>query len=145
MMRLLGGVIAGYVVMAALIFIIFSLAYSVLGVEGAFQKESYAVSQSWIIVSVVGGLCAAACGGFVALLIGRDLKTNQFLALLVLVLGLALAAPELTRPAEGPAEPRTTGLSNNEAMRQAKQPQWLVLLNPFIGAAGVIIGGRMHK
>ena len=29
-----------------------------------------------------------------------------------------------------------------EAMTKAKQPKWVALVNPLIGAAGVLLGGR---
>jgi hypothetical protein len=30
-------------------------------------------------------------------------------------------------------------------MQKARQPPWAALLNPFVGAAGVLIGGRRRR
>jgi hypothetical protein len=32
-----------------------------------------------------------------------------------------------------------------EAMQNAKQPAWIVLLNPLLGAAGVLVGARLKR
>jgi hypothetical protein len=40
---------------------------------------------------------------------------------------------------------RTGNISNMEAMQRAKHPIWAPILFPFIGVAGVLIGGRLKR
>lgn len=143
MARMIGGVILGYVVMAALIFAAFSGAYLAMGTEAAFQPGSYEPSSLWIAVSFVLGFAASAAGGWVCATVARDGRVTSILAAVVLLLGLALAVPALRRTA--PLEPRLGDVPNMEAMTKAHQPGWIALLNPLIGAAGVLIGGRLRS
>ncbi|HEY0971582.1 MAG TPA: hypothetical protein VGE02_11500 [Gemmatimonadales bacterium] len=140
MLRTAGAVVLGYLVMAILVFALFTSAYAVLGAEGAFMPGSYDVSAAWILVSVVVGIVAALAGGWVARRIARDVRGPRALAVLVLVLGLGMAALSLggSRPDPGPREGAPT---NSEAMQQARTPTWMMLLNPLIGALGVLVGG----
>jgi hypothetical protein len=67
------------------------------------------------------------------------------LAGLVLVLGLLMAVPVLLAPKEDPPPIREGGMSNLEAMTQARQPGWVALINPVIGVFGVLAGAGMKK
>ena len=53
MLRTILGVILGYVAMAVLIFLTFTLAYLTMGSEGAFQPGTYEVTALWLVVSFV--------------------------------------------------------------------------------------------
>jgi peptidoglycan/LPS O-acetylase OafA/YrhL len=131
------------VVLAAVIFATFTGAYLVMGAAGAFKPGTYEPSRTWIAASFALGLIAAVLGGLTCAAIARDGRGTKWLAVLVVVLGLALAVPALMKPSGGPPEPRTGDVSNIEAMQKAKTPPWIALLNPFVGAAGVLIGGRL--
>lgn len=138
--RAIGAVVLGYVVMAVVVFIFFTLAWLVLGADGAFAPGTYEVSGVWIAMSIVVGLVAAILGGFVCAVIAKSATPPKVLAAIVLVLGLAMAIPELggEAPAERPAE-----VSMSEATQNAGQPGWILLLNPLIGAVGVLVGSRL--
>ncbi len=136
-------VIAGYVVMAAFIFITFTLAYVAMGTEGAFQVGTYEVSGLWILASIALGFIAAVIGGIVCFVISKSHKTSMVLAGIVLALGLLMAIPTFSQPQQ--AMTREADVSAMDAMNRASQPTWLALLNPLIGAAGVIVGTRMWK
>ncbi len=141
--RAIGSVILGYVVMAVAIMIAFTLAWVALGADGSFAPGTYEVSVVWIVMSIVVGLLAAILGGFVCAAIARSATPPKVLAAIVLVLGLALAIPELggdRTPAARPAE-----VSMSEANRNAEQPVWVLLLNPLIGAVGVVVGARLKS
>jgi hypothetical protein len=138
--RLIGSVLLGYVVMAVLIFVSFSVLYVLMGADRSFQAGTYDPSALWISVSVVLGILASVAGGWVCAVVARSDKGPKALAVLVIVLGLALAVPVLRAPAESP--PRTGEVSNMEAMQRARQPAWIALLNPFLGALGVLAGAR---
>lgn len=145
MFRSIIGVIVGYVVMALLVFVAFTLAYLSMGADGAFSPGTFEVSTRWIAVSFVLGFIAAAVGGYVCALIARGGKAPLALAGLVVVLGILVAIPVLLA-----SEPIKDGLRagdvpNMEAMMKAKTPGWVALLNPFVGAAGVLLGARMRR
>ncbi len=140
---MIGGVILGYVVMAALILATFTGAYLVMGADAAFRPMTYEPSSLWIVVSFILGLAAAVGGGWVCAAVARDGRAPWLLAFLVLVLGLLLALPGLRRPPT--TEPRLGNVSNMEAMSKAYTPAWIALLNPVIGAAGALVGGRLTR
>ena len=142
-MRIAGGVILGYVVMFALVFVTFTGAYFLLGVERTFQPGSYEATMTWNVASVVLGLASAMVGGIVCLAITRSQTGPRVLAAVVLLIGLASAVPVLT----GAPAPATRGpeVSNTEAMMNARQPVWAALANPFIGAFGVLLGARLKS
>ncbi|MDH3214994.1 MAG: hypothetical protein OEN01_01730 [Candidatus Krumholzibacteria bacterium] len=145
MFRTSAAVLAGYLVMALLVFAVFSIAYTLMGPDGAFRPGSFDVSTLWLVVSVVGGLLAAIVGGVVCSVISRNSKGPVALAAVVLVLGLVMAVPVLTSTEDSQPAAREGDVGNIEAMNQAEQPPWLVLANPFIGALGVMIGSRLKR
>ncbi len=144
MLKSVGGVIVGYIVMFILVFVLFSLAYMALGANGAFKPGTYDVSTLWLAISVVVGLVAAIVGGFICSLIAPNSKAPLALVVLVLVLGLLTAIPVLMSNDPRP-NIRDASVGNLEAMMNARQPAWIALLNPLIGAVGVMLGSRMKK
>jgi hypothetical protein len=146
MIRNIGGVILGYIVMALLIFLTFSAAYLLMGANSAFKSGTYEVSGFWVAVSFALGLIAAVVGGYVCASVARGSRAPLALAVLVLVVGLLAAIPELRAANDGGAlAARPNEVSNMEAMQNAVQPIWIALLNPFVGAAGVLIGARLRR
>ena len=142
-MRIAGSVILGYVVMFALVFVTFTGAYFLLGVERAFQPGSYEATLTWNVVSVVLGLASAMIGGIVCLAIAKTQTGPRVLAAVVLLIGLVSAVPVLTRP-PGPTT-RGPEVGAADAMMNARQPVWAALANPFIGAFGVLLGARLKS
>ena len=145
MLRIVLAVIAGYLAMAVLVFATFTGAYLAMGTEGAFRPGSFDVSTLWIVVSVILSFIAALAGGWVCALVGRRRAAAVALAAVVVVLGLAVAAMEFTHSGEQVPAARSGEISNFDAMQMAQQPTWLTLLNPFLGAAGVLLGARFRK
>jgi hypothetical protein len=144
MLRATLGVIVGYVVMAATVFVTFTIAYLAMGADGAFQPRSYEASTLWLAAALPLSLGAAVAGGFVCAAIAKRNRPVQALAVVTLLLGLLAAIPAMTaNRAESDSEPRTGDVGNLEAMKRAKQPTWVALLNPVIGATGVLIGGSL--
>ncbi len=144
MLRLILSVLAGYVTMFAAVFVTFTASYRGLGADRAFRPGTYEVTPVWMVLSVVLGFSAALLGGLVASTIGRSAKAAKALAGLVVVLGLLFAIPVLTAPAAAPAV-RDASVGNMAAMQNAKEPKWMALLNPFLGAAGALAGARLRK
>jgi len=145
MFRSVLAVIAGYVAMFVLVFAMFSMAYLLMGADRAFKPGSYQVTALWAVVSFVLGLLAAVVGGVVCAVLARRSRPPLALAALVLVLGLLMAVPVATAPKPTSQPARTAAVGNFEAMRQARQPVWVALVNPFLGAAGVLLGARVGR
>jgi hypothetical protein len=140
--RVVGGIVVGYIVMAVVVFVTFTLAYRILGVDGSFQPGSYEVTGTWAVVSILLGLLGAILGGMVAVAVARKSGAAKGLAVFVLFLGLGMAVMEVTRPNDQRPTVRAAEVSNTDAMQNARQPLWLLWMNPLIGAAGVMIGGK---
>jgi hypothetical protein len=144
MLRAIVGVILGYLIMAVLVFATFSMAYLAMGADGAFQPGSYEVTTLWLVTSFVLGLLAAVVGGAVCAFLGRGGKAPVVLAALVVALGLLMALPAVMAADSGQPKVREGNVPNLEAMQSARQPAWVALVNPFLGAAGVLLGARLR-
>ena len=142
--RAILSVVVGYAVMFVAIFFAFSGLYLVMGQELSFQPSSYEPSMLWTVVSFVLGVGAAILGGFVCAWIARRATPPKVLAGVVLVIGLLSAIPVLMAAPTQAAE-RTGDVGNLDAMMKAKQPAWVAVANPFVGLAGVLIGGRLRR
>jgi len=141
--RIVGGVVAGYAVMFVGVMGLMTVGWMVLGAGGAFLPDSWDISRSWILMSLVVGVVAAMAGGYVCIAIGKDPAAIMWLLALVLVLGLAIAVMQLLG-AETPVRVRPTSMSMRDAMSGAQQPIWLAFLNPIVGVIGVVFGARMR-
>ena len=141
----IAALVVGYVAMSAFVFVAFALAYLALGTDGAFKPGSYEISTIWMVLSVIIGLVGATIGGLVCVLIAKDCSPVKWLAGVVLVLGFLFAIPVLTADNEDTPKVRTDDVPAMEAMQNAKQPGWVALLNPLLGAAGVMLGGALKK
>ena len=144
MLRIIGGVIVGYLSMFVVVFISLTAAYLGMGADRAFKPGLYEVTGLWLAVMFVVSIVAALVGGKVCAVIAKSSKAVFALAGLVLVLGLLSAIPTLTAPT-GEPKPRTADVPNAEAMMSAKQPVWVALLMPVIGVVGTLAGGRVKS
>lgn len=143
MLRIVASVVAGYLVLLLCLFALLSGAFLSMGTDRAFEPGSYRVSVMWILVYLVLGFAASILGGVVSRAIARTRTGPKALAGLVLVLGLAVAAMGAMTPS--PPMDRPGDLGNLEAMQQAVQPAWATVLDSIVGAAGVLVGGRLKK
>ena len=146
MIRNIGGVVLGYITFALALFLAFSAAYLLMGANLAFRPHTYEPSNLWLVTSVILGTASSVVGGYVCALLARGSKAPIALAILVIVIGLLSAIPVL-RAANTSKEqvPRPAEVSNLQAMQNAVQPGWMALLNPFVGAAGVLVGARLRR
>src|SRR4051812_17388797 len=136
--RVIGAVIAAYVVMWTLMVAVFSAAWMLLGSQGSFQPGTWRTSLPWIAVSLAGSLFAAVPASRLAAVIARgNRRALQGLVLLTLILGLVMAIPVLTRT-EGTIAGRPSVVSMQAAFTYAAQPAWLALLMPFLGVVGAV-------
>jgi hypothetical protein len=145
MVRSVLGVIAGYVLMLVLQVAAFMAIYSVMGADWSFKPRAYQASTRWTLMQFAVVLVTAAIAGFICAMISKSGKAPLALAGLVLLLGLVLASAKvMTQPAD-PHAVRFGPVSNMEAMQKARHPAWVIFLGPFIGAAGVVIGGKLKR
>ncbi|MDE2849593.1 MAG: hypothetical protein OXP74_03130 [Acidobacteriota bacterium] len=130
--------IVGYVAMAALLFVLFSVLWVTVGPSRAFEPGSWEVPVGWAVMQLVLGLVGAYVGGQVCAWVAHDAKGATMLIGLVIVMGVvnALIPPEMV------AGPRPDDVSMMEATAGARQPAWFTWLNPVIGAVGVWFGTR---
>jgi amino acid transporter len=141
MLRAIAGVIVSYLVMAIVITVVFLGLFLVLGVERVFQPDSYEVSTLWLLVTIALGFGSAIIGGYVCAAISKSQRACQVLALIVLVLGILLCLPKMH---EDP-HVRAGEVPTWQVMQLAQMPAWLHVLNPVLGAVGVMLGARMKK
>jgi len=133
--------IVGYVAMAALLFVLFSLLWLTVGPSRAFEPGSWEVPVGWAVLQLALGLVGAYIGGQVCAWVAHDAKGATMLIGLVIVMGVvnALIPPEMA------AGPRPEDVSMMEATAGALQPEWFNWLNPVVGAVGVWFGtGRLR-
>ncbi len=143
MLRTGGGVILGYIVIAAFVFLSFSLVYVAMGPDRAYQPGTYEVSGLWVVVSFVLSFIAAVLGGWVCVLVARTQLGPQILAAAILVLGLVLAVMELgSTPADLPTV-RDASVGVMEAMRDSRNPTWINFVTPFVAVVGILAGARL--
>ncbi len=139
--RNVGGAVVGWVVMAGAVFLLFGALRMVLGVDGAFQPQSWEVSGMWLLGSIVVSLLAAVFGGLVCTWVAADDRGLLMLMVLVVVLGITNALGDVPS-AEGV---RPLDVSMMEAMRSGQQPKWLAWLNPVLGVVGAFAGSRLVR
>ena len=133
--------IVGYVAMAAVLFVLFSILWVTVGPSRAFEPGSWEVPVGWAVLQLVLGLVGAYIGGQVCARVAHDARGATMLIGLVIVMGVvnALISPEVA------AGPRPDDVSMMEATAGALQPAWFNWLNPVVGVVGVWLGtGRLR-
>jgi hypothetical protein len=142
MLRAILAVIVSYVLMFVLIFLAFTGVYVVLRADGAFKPGSFEASNRWIAIAFVVNFVVAVIGGMVCAAIAKGGKAPIALAAVVFVLGLLLAVPSLMVKKADVA--RVGDVPMFDAMQKAKEPPWVPLTFPIVGAIGVLIGGKLR-
>ena len=145
MARSIIAVIVSYIVMFALTFLLFTGMYLLLGADGAFKPGNYEPTALWLGLSFVVFLVLGIIAGFLCAAIAKGGRAHIALAVVVLAVGVLLAIPSLIARKADSNLVRTGNVSNFEAMSRAKEPVWAPFLFPFIGAAGVLIGGKLKR
>jgi len=136
MLKNIGGAVAGYIVMFAVVFVGMTLGWLLLGADGALQPGSWDVSMTWSALMIVVGLVAAVAGGILCARVGKDRTAVYLLVGLIVVLGIVSALPD-----PGVAETIRTGdVSMWDAMSTVRPPAWVRWSNPIIGIVGVLYG-----
>ncbi len=142
--KVIGSAVTGYLVTFAMVFVLMSLAWFVVGAEGAFHPGVWDVSTVWLGLMLAAALVAAMAGGYVTSMMTADPRGPRILIGIIIVLGIFFAMPVLMDDGTVASLPRPDTLGMFDAMTNGKQPTWVALLNPVLGVIGVIIGARLH-
>ena len=142
MVRKILGAIAGYVVFALCLVLLFSVLYLALGADRSFLPGRYDPSMTWTISTFILGFIATVIGGFVAALIGRSGAVKIMAGLVVLIGAIVVVMLAMENK---PEEVRTDNVSTMDAMERAREPLWVAVVNPILGVVGVFVGGSLRK
>lgn len=142
MIRNVLSVIVGYAAMVAMVLLGLATAYTILGADGAFEPRLYLVTTTWLIVAWIVYVMAAIVAGIICKAIARTTVTPFAFALIVCVVGFALAIAAMTAGDTSSAS-RQGDVAMFDAMMNAKQPLLFYFVNPVIAAAGILIGGAL--
>lgn len=140
MARFITAIALGYLVMFAAVMGIFAAAYPFVGSDTLFEPGTYVAARGWILLSFGVSLVAAMAGGIVCARIAPGAEAPIWLATVVLVLGALMAIPVVANTDSGRGGSRPAYVTMSQAIAHAEQPVWAALLNPLIGAIGVLVG-----
>ena len=145
MLRSVLAVIVSYIVMIILAVLAFTTIYTLVGADWSFKPGSYQASTRWTVMQFVVTLVTGSIAGLICAVIAKGGKAPLALAAVVLALGFLFGVlGTALRPADT-HEVRTGDVPNMEAMSKARHPTWVMFLGPFIGAVGVVIGGKLRR
>jgi putative Mn2+ efflux pump MntP len=140
MVRFIAAIVIGYLVMLVVVIGVFSAAYPLVGIDRLFEPGSYEAAPGWIALSFGVGLVAAMTAGSLCARIAPATAAPLWLAAIVLVLGGLMAIPVIMSANTSRGGPRPPGITMADAIAHAEQPKWVALLNPLVGALGVLMG-----
>jgi hypothetical protein len=142
MLRPILGVIVSYAFLFFLWFALFFGAYALLGPERVFQPDSYEVATLWLVVTGAVTFVGAIAGGYLCAFISKSNRACQVLAFVVFLVAILLCIQAMRRDASQ-LHTRGGDVTTLEATSLAVVPTWMHVLNPVIGAAGVLVGARI--
>lgn len=137
------GVVVGYLVMIVFIIATFAVVAPLLGMERLFEPGTWDASAGWLTISISLSVVGAILGGAAATRVGRHQDSATWLAGVVFVMGMAVALSGVNDTVRG--GPRAPEATIADAGSHTRQPNWLMFLNPLLGAAGVWVGGRGRR
>jgi hypothetical protein len=142
MERAIAGVLMGGVTMFMVTFLMFPAVYLGLEPDLAFEPNSFQPTQVWIASNILVALIATGVGGYMCASISQSSGPPVILALLVAVFDLILVAIFVQQ-----ADPgfRTDDVTKLNALMSAKRPLWALLVNPVVGAVGVLFGAKLRR
>lgn len=137
--------LGGYLLTSALVFLLMTMCWFAVGADGAFLPGVWEVTNTWLLMITLSGYVAAMAGGWLAARLVPDGRAWKSLLGAVLILGLLMALPVLTGEQPMGPLPRPVELPMFQAMTHGRQPAWVALLNPFVGALGVFRGAMLAR
>jgi hypothetical protein len=140
MVRFVAAIVIGYLVMLIVVVGVFAAAYPLVGIDRLFEPGTYQAARGWIVLSFAVGLVAAMTAGSLCARIAPETAAPLWLAAIVLVLGGLMAIPAVMSASTSRGGVRPPRITMSDAMAHAEQPVWVALLNPLVGAAGILMG-----
>ena len=138
--RTIAAVIVGYLFFMIAIFCVFTGLYLAMGADRVFVGATYKPGMLWLGCMLVISFAIGIASGWVARMIDKVGKGPMALAVLTIVMGMLFAIPVFSKPTA--PQPRAANTPNMEAMTHAQTPLWVALVNPFLSAAGMALGGK---
>lgn len=139
MLRSILAVVVSYIVMFVLIVTVFMGLWYGMGPDRLLEPGVWKGNLFLCIAAPSITILAGLFGGWLCAKIGRGSGPVMALAAVVLVLGAAMAVFTLQKPE--PTGPRPAGMTVEQIMKDGREPTWLAILNPIIGAGAVLVGG----
>lgn len=143
MLRIIAGIIVGYVAMAALVIATFFITIAVMGWDGVLQPGSYWTTNTFNIIVLIGGFIAAITGGAVCALIARNGKAAFALIAIVLAFGIGGAITNMNRPDPPARTALASEITLQDINEHGKEPTWYGFGKIAIAAAGLLIGSSL--
>lgn len=138
-MRAVLGVVVAFVAMSAVVFALSLAPWLALGNDVILEPGRFDSVVAYTVYALVIAAAGGVFGGWLCGVIGRSRTAVIVLAVLSVAGGLTNHFAQHHKPEPGPRAP---GVAVMDAVAQRKEPDWFTLLVPFVGAAGVILGGR---
>jgi hypothetical protein len=139
MLRSIIAVIVTYIAMMVFVMGVFAGLWFGMGPDRLLEPGTWKGNMILCIaapaITVIGGLL----GGVMCARIGRARKPVIALAAVTFVVGMVCCYFTLQKPE--PTGPRDPELTMEQIMEQGREPTWIAILNPIIGAGAVLIGG----
>lgn len=139
MLRPILAVVGSYVAMAVFVMAVFMGLWFGMGPDRLLVPGTWEGNMILCIAAPAITATAGLLGGLMCAKIGRGRGPVLALAGLVLVLGLTMAYFTLKKPE--PTGPRPAGMTVQQVMEQGREPAWVAISNPIIGAVGVLCAG----
>lgn len=143
MIRSILAVIATYIVMTILVIGLFMGLWFGFGPNRLLKPESF---DGNLLITITAPSITILCGlfgGWMCAKIARAIKPVIVLACIVLTLGMLTAYFTLQKPF--PTGPRDPNMTVVELMEKGREPTWVALSNPILGAIGVLVGGFVTR
>lgn len=143
--RTILAVVGSFFFLQVLVFAALTVAWNVMGPEGAFKPGSWETSGTWLATMLGVGLLAAALGGAVCRFIADRDSAPMHLAIILLIAGVLTALTPRDVPEDGPAgvNERPADVRMMDAITSARPPAWYPWVTAIIGPVGVILGGTL--
>jgi len=144
MVRGIIGVVVGFIAWFLLFGVCFAIAWVILGEQGSFQADTWNLTPTWVVMSAIVGLVTAMAAGLICRIVARNRTAVIVLATVALVYSIFGSVMSSARAEELRGEVRPADVSMTDAMNKAIWPGYILIVNPIIGAVGVLAGGMMR-
>lgn len=134
-------VVVSYVAIAAIGMALFFALVVSLPKDQLLHPGTFHATAIVNTAAIFIGLLAATSGGVVCTRIGGP-RPALVLAAIVFALGAAMGVQNQMKPDPGA---RPIDMPLMDVIAKAKEPTWIAVINPVLGAAGVMLGSRLAR